>query len=362
MSSRGGKGGRGGNYRGRPRPQGDYGGGKGKGNYRGRGGNYRGRGRGGGGGGGGGGGSNRQSMGPTLLSIMQGRIATVQARLDRGQIPNGPQLAAFMQALVTEAMPVSQRTKPPQGSTAASFAPALTQGFRSIGWDAISNRALPGTSPPALSTVVAFLNKAVQKLSNKPPPQPTGTIDEIMQVKVDFVAAKLAEGKIPNGSQLGEFMRNLVGVIWPMAQSNGRTREIVAGNLRAGIGWDVSQNRPVAGSSPPTVQKLLEALRRTLAELTGGAYIAPAASSSQPAAQAPPPTQGGFHVTAAGVKISQQQFNFEDYTTKLDKTALSAEQIAHAERVANEIMNDQSNSRSRAGGWDEGNSEMVSWE
>ena len=49
----------------------------------------------------------------------------------------------------------------------------------------------------------------------------------------------------------------------------------------------------------------------------------------------------GFHVTAAGVKISAQQFNMEDYTTKLDKSTLSREQIEFADRIAKEIEREQ---------------------
>ena len=51
----------------------------------------------------------------------------------------------------------------------------------------------------------------------------------------------------------------------------------------------------------------------------------------------------------------------DDYTTKLDKDTLSQEQIAFAERIAREIE-DGKKGQPKSGGWDEGNSEMVSWE
>eukprot|EP01048_Picozoa_sp_COSAG05_P023261 COSAG05_NODE_4959_length_1309_cov_13.218750_3_plen_71_part_00 len=66
-------------------------------------------------------------------------------------------------------------------------------------------------------------------------------------------------------------------------------------------------------------------------------------------------------VTAAGVKIFPNAgFNMDDYTTKLDKSALSQEQIRMAERLAREIEGEKRGSR--RGGWDEGDSGMVSWE
>ena len=45
-------------------------------------------------------------------------------------------------------------------------------------------------------------------------------------------------------------------------------------------------------------------------------------------------------MTAAGVIIHSQQFNMEDYTTKLDKQKLTKEQIDFAERMAAEIENE----------------------
>ena len=362
MGYGGGGGGRAG--RGRGRGRGPRGGGAGNRGGGGRGG-YR-----GGGGRGGGGGGNRGSRGRgraggppgahpgVVVAMVRQRYEFVSQKLAEGKIPNGPQLADFIRKLVAEVWGVApMHTKG-----------LLREGFRFIGWDADANRATTN-DPPTAQAVVGFLAKALEKLSpNTPlPAPPAQTILQIMQTKVAFVQSRLAEGKIPSPAQMADFLRKLVNEAGPVAKRSQDDFQIVSSGLQS-IGWDINSNR-ASSPSPPSGDALLLCLERVVSFLGGAApSYAPAMPAPAPApAPAPlqeqntaPPMQPT--TTAAGVKIFPNAgFNMDDYTTKLDKDTLSQEQIAFAERIAREIE-DGKKGQPKSGGWDEGNSEMVSWE
>ena len=181
----------------------------------------------------------------------------VSTRLAEGKIPNGAQLAQFLRALVNDAIPVCQRTNP-------GFVQNFKQGFASIGWDATSNKAATN-APPAASQGLAFLEKAVTKLQPVGH-RPSGNIIDIMSTKIDFVESRLAQGKIPNGSQLADFMRKLVSECWPLAQQNQNFQACFQSGVASGIGWNLVLNKP-ASPKPPTPQAVLNSLRATLAQM-----------------------------------------------------------------------------------------------
>jgi hypothetical protein len=287
--------------------------------------------------------------------MMRQRYDFVSQKLNENKIPNGPQLADFVRKLVADVWAVAP------GHTKALLRP----GFNSIGWNADSNRA-SSPAPPTAQAVVGFLSKALEKMSPAKPPPPAAdkTILEIMEEKVVFVRTRLAEGKIPSPPQMADFLRKLVVVAGPAAKRSNSSGDFqVVQNGFSSIGWDMISNRATAPSAP-SADALLNFLERLVGFLGGAAPAytaapAPAPVQLQPGNAAPPmqPT-----TTAAGVKIFPNAgFNMDDYTTKLNKETLSQEQIAFAERIAKEIEGEKQGKK-KSQGWDEGDSQMVSWE
>eukprot|EP01047_Picozoa_sp_COSAG01_P088773 COSAG01_NODE_21049_length_920_cov_69.127893_2_plen_122_part_01 len=110
----------------------------------------------------------------------------------------------------------------------------------------------------------------------------------------------------------------------------------------------VQRTNHAVSKSPPSPTMLLKCLEDLVAvmggeyasaRLHGGSSMMAKDESSTSASQLPPtgpPMQP--QVTAAGVKIFPNAgFNMDDYTTKLDKSALTEDQIRMAERLAKEI-------------------------
>lgn len=243
----------------------------------------------------------------------------------------------------------------------------LRAGFNSIGWNADANTAATN-APPSAQTVLTFMGKALQKLGATSLPSPGPSVNAapvslltIAQDRAEFVRSRLASGKIPNGAQLADFLRKFVIQTWPVAQRNAREAALLENNLLRSVGWNVKTNRATS-QSPPSPQMLLRCID-TIVEMLGGERRVDsisANSASTEVSKPGPPMQP--QVTAAGVKIFPNAgFNMDDYTTKLDKSALSDAQIREAERLAREIEGEKRGSR--RGGWDEeGDSGMVSWE
>ena len=174
--------------------------------------------------------------------------------------------------------------------------------------------------------------------------------------------------------------RRLVVEAWPVAQRNAQDASLLENGLLTSVGWSVVRvyvgtagydevvivsaapqktNRAVS-QSPPAPTALLSCIDGLVSMLGGSQPPAPTTSYQPQQTNKPgPPMQP--QVTAAGVKIFPNAgFNMDDYTTKLDKSALSDEQIRMAERLAREIEGEKKGAR--RGGWDEGDSGMVSWE
>lgn len=284
------------------------------------------------------------------------RYDFINSKLIENKVPNGPQLADFVRKLVSDVWPSSPN------QTKALLRP----GFAHLGWDADANRA-SAPNPPTAQGVVGFLAKALEKLNPRAPPPaaPDKTILQIMEEKVVFVRQRLAEGKIPSPPQMADFLRKLVVVAGPAAQrSNSQGDFKVVQNGFSSIGWDMMSNRATAPNAP-TAEALLQFLERQVGFLGGAApqYSAGApapAPVAKQAGNAAPPMKAT--TTAAGVKIFPNAgFNMDDYTTKLDKETLSQAQIEFAERIAREIEGEKKG-QSKNQGWDEGDSQMVSWE
>ena len=84
-----------------------------------------------------------------------------------------------------------------------------------------------------------------------------------LRSKHDFVAGKVAEGKVPNTPQLCAFLAEVCKGLLPLVSAEG-VPDAVAADLRLGfesVGWDVKTNRPLAS-------RIVS--RRREAALTGG--------------------------------------------------------------------------------------------
>ena len=119
-------------------------------------------------------------------------------------------------------------------------------------------------------------------------------------------------------------------------------------------------NRP-ASTAPPSPATLLSCLESLVAAIRDGDFDNSVPPPSTQSVDIGPPMQP--QVTSAGVKIFPNAgFNMDDYTTKLDTSALSDQQIRAAELMANEIEREKRGAP--RGGWHDGEGDwgMVSWE
>ena len=85
-----------------------------------------------------------------------------------------------------------------------------------------------------------------------------------LRSKHDFVAGKVAEGKVPNTPQLCAFLAEVCKGLLPLVSAEG-VPDAVAADLRLGfesVGWDVKTNRPLASTKTPKQNGPLTSTRR----------------------------------------------------------------------------------------------------
>jgi hypothetical protein len=108
----------------------------------------------------------------TILAIMEEKVVFVRTRLAEGKIPSPPQMADFLRKLVVVAGPAAKRSSSP-----GDFQ-LVQNGFSSIGWDMISNRATAPSAPSPtallnfLERLVGFLGGAAPAYTPAPAPAP----------------------------------------------------------------------------------------------------------------------------------------------------------------------------------------------
>ncbi len=90
---------------------------------------------------------------------------------------------------------------------------------------------------------------------------------QMVQQRYDFVSQKLAENKIPNGSQLADFVRKLVADIWAVAP--GHTKALLRPGFES-IGWNADSNR-ASSQVPPTAPQVVGFLAKALEKLNPSA-------------------------------------------------------------------------------------------
>lgn len=98
----------------------------------------------------------------TILAIMEEKVVFVQTRLAEGKIPSPPQMADFLRKLVVLAGPAAKRSNSP-----GDFQ-VVQNGFKSIGWDMMSNRAT-APSAPSPEALLNFLQRLVGFLGGAAP-------------------------------------------------------------------------------------------------------------------------------------------------------------------------------------------------
>ena len=107
-----------------------------------------------------------------------------------------------------------------------------------------------------------------------------------LRSKHDFVAAKVAEGKVPNTPQLCAFLAEVCKGLLPLVSAEG-VPDAVAADLRLGfesVGWDVKTNRPLASrKTPPSPGEIQAFLKKAAARFAPKAAAPKAASAPEPA-------------------------------------------------------------------------------
>ena len=107
-----------------------------------------------------------------------------------------------------------------------------------------------------------------------------------LRSKHDFVAGKVAEGKVPNTPQLCAFLAEVCKGLLPLVSAEG-VPDAVAADLRLGfesVGWDVKTNRPLASrKTPPSPGEIQAFLKKAAARFAPKAAAPKAASAPEPA-------------------------------------------------------------------------------
>jgi len=107
-----------------------------------------------------------------------------------------------------------------------------------------------------------------------------------LRSKHDFVAGKVAEGKVPNTPQLCAFLAEVCKGLLPLVSAEG-VPDAVAADLRLGfesVGWDVKTNRPLASrKTPPSPGEIQAFLKKAAARFAPKAAAPKAASEPEPA-------------------------------------------------------------------------------